>query len=142
MKAWEKFEIEWARKSGGKRTPGSGNGSQKGDVRSNSILLEAKETQAPQITVERAWLTLTKREAIKRKVIPVFGVEFGSGHQIFAIPIEYLDIEPYHRRDISKAKTFLLKEAEATEGYSWVTNDDEWVLIGAASFSDFIGANS
>lgn len=56
MEAWEAAEITVERLTGGRRTPGSGNGPIKGDVRTANWIFEVKQTSQPQMTFESDWL--------------------------------------------------------------------------------------
>lgn len=62
MKDWELAQLEVAKAVGGKVTPGSGNGKQKGDVQTDSIIIEVKHTSRTTLTIQRRWLTKLIRE--------------------------------------------------------------------------------
>lgn len=81
-------EDRGARLHGGVRSPGSGNGARKGDVRTtghtwrdpNHRLLEYKRTDKQQITVKLSDLEKLQREAVSTGRIPVFGIEINGHH--------------------------------------------------------------
>lgn len=50
----------------------------KGDVRTEFQLIEAKRTDKGQITIKQEWLTKIKLEAIKDGRIPVLAIELGK----------------------------------------------------------------
>lgn len=136
MKNWERFESKLARKTGGRRTPGSGNGNQKGDVRSKYLLIEAKETSKDYLTIQTAWLINLSQEAEKRKVTPVLAIEFGDGTTRYLSPNLDIDIREYV--DISTARSFRLKLEDAIEGLALVTYSCDWVLVGPDTFEDLL----
>lgn len=75
---------------GGVRSPGSGNGARKGDVRTTGSswrdpdhrLIEYKRTDKRQITVKADDLEKIQREAISTGRIPVVGIEVGGKHYV------------------------------------------------------------
>jgi len=132
MKNWERFEHRLARKIGGKRTPGSGNGNQKGDIKSSKLLIEAKETSKDYLVIDTAWFINLSKEAEKRKVAPILAIEFGSGTTRYLIPDADVDIVGYV--DISDARSYKLKEEAAVEGLALVTHSHDWVVVGPSTF--------
>ncbi len=80
-KPWQGQEKKIARVLKGKRTAGSGNGRQKGDVIAASFMVEAKTTKHDSIEVKRAVLSKNVLEAQAegkgRKPITVIGFDKG-----------------------------------------------------------------
>lgn len=136
MKNWERFEQKLARAVGGRRTPGSGNGNQKGDIRSDTLLIEAKETSKNSLTIPTSWFTSLSVEAAKRKVLPIFAVEFGDGTTRFLSP--HFSPVVRCRVDISGARSYKLKLEDAVEGLVLVTEAEDWAMVGPATFEEFL----
>lgn len=75
---------------GGVRSPGSGNGARKGDVRVTGRtwrdlthqLWEYKRTDKQQITLKAKDLEKIQREALSTGRYPVFGIEVGGQHYV------------------------------------------------------------
>ena len=59
---WEQCEDYVCKLIKGKRTPGSGNKSVKGDVRNHSLCIEVKSTITKKITIEKEWLLNLEKE--------------------------------------------------------------------------------
>lgn len=73
-----KQERELARRGGGRVTPGSGRGNQKGDVKKYGgvIRIEAKCTQAKSFSITRDMLEKIEEAALPNGEIPAIVVEF------------------------------------------------------------------
>lgn len=75
---------------GGVRSPGSGNGARKGDMRTTGRswrdpdhrLFEYKRTDKRQITVKADDLEKIQREALSTGRYPAFGIEVGGQHYV------------------------------------------------------------
>lgn len=63
MKDWETAQYMVAQQVGGKITPGSGNGRQKGDVINDEWMFEVKQTDKKQMTVKRTWFNKIIKQA-------------------------------------------------------------------------------
>lgn len=122
----------------GKRTPGSGNGNLSGDVRARDVLIEAKETSQPALTLPLSWLVTLTTEAEKAHKMPAMAIEFHDGSEAFLIPIGYYEGDILQRFDLSEARSFRLKPDQATEGNVLVTRYEEWVIVGSDSFSSIV----
>ena len=85
VKHWERFEADVADALGGFRTPGSGNGWAKGDIKTPKYLIECKETSLETMTFQINWLNKIWLEARKEKRIPVLGVELANKQRGFLI---------------------------------------------------------
>lgn len=88
MKNWERFELKLAKKFSGTRIRGSGCGAQKGDIRSEKYLIEAKETSKDSYTLDIQKLLKLTREAFRAQRIPVFCIQFGDNTEIALIESE------------------------------------------------------
>lgn len=83
-------ENRGAKLHGGVRSPGSGNGSRKGDMRVTGRtwrdlghqLWEYKRTDKRQITVKADDLEKIQREALSTGRYPLFGIEVGGQHYV------------------------------------------------------------
>jgi Holliday junction resolvase len=76
-----KQEKELAKRVGGKRTPASGAGSVKGDVRRKGVLrLEAKTTKHASFTVTLDMIQKIEEAAAMSNELPVIIVEFNDGN--------------------------------------------------------------
>lgn len=63
MTDWERAQNLVATATGGKVTPGSGNGHQKGDVVTDTWMFEVKQTSGSSMTIQRNWLDKLVKEA-------------------------------------------------------------------------------
>ena len=77
MEYWEKCEDFVRKTTGGRRTPGSGNKSIKGDVIVPGYTLEVKSTINQEINLEFNWLVKLEKEYPKTD--PLLIVFFGDG---------------------------------------------------------------
>jgi hypothetical protein len=74
--AWRKQEDRTARDFGGRRQPGSGSRwSNKGDVRTPTLLIENKWTGSKSITLKALDLEKICDEAVAEGRTPAFGIE-------------------------------------------------------------------
>lgn len=71
MNDWEVAQRQVALLIGGKVTPGSGNGHQKGDVVREDTMVEVKQTSKKSLSVRKFWLLKLLREAKKAKASTV-----------------------------------------------------------------------
>lgn len=72
-------EERAAKRLGGERTSGSGNGwADKGDVKSSTLLIECKRTDKKQFTLRLAEVRLARAQALAVGKMPVLQVEMGS----------------------------------------------------------------
>ena len=73
----DKQERRVARRTGGRRQPGSGSQEHsKGDVKTDPILIECKTTNKKSIRVEKNWLVKISREASAQQRDPVLVASF------------------------------------------------------------------
>lgn len=63
MDDWEVAQNLVAQVSGGKVTPGSGNGRLKGDVRTDLSVIEVKQTSQKIMSLQKSWLLKLKKQA-------------------------------------------------------------------------------
>jgi len=94
LRSWEAQELDGERIMGGTRTPGSGCGKQKGDVRSRLALCEMKTTRHSSRRVTMEELCKICREA--GPLVPVFVFGFdemprGFSSDWYALPAEKFD---------------------------------------------------
>lgn len=90
LRASRAQEQRGAEALGGRRTPGSGNGDRKGDVRVSGTswrdpdhqLVEFKRTDKRQITVKADDLDKVQREALSTGRTPVFGIELDGKNYV------------------------------------------------------------
>jgi hypothetical protein len=76
MNDWEVAQRKVALLIGGKVTPGSGNGHQKGDVVREDTMVEVKQTSKKSLSVRKFWLLKLLREAKKAKTSTVIFAVF------------------------------------------------------------------
>lgn len=74
MNDWEQAELLVARLVNGKITPGSGNGRLKGDIRTDSLILEVKQTSKSYYTLNIK--SLRKLKIQSKNYTPVFVIAF------------------------------------------------------------------
>jgi len=73
-------ERRVARKTGGRRVPGSGSSPySKGDVRVPEFLVECKQTIHGSLSIKKAWLNKISREAVALQREPALAVEIKGG---------------------------------------------------------------
>ena len=76
---WERQEKRVAKRIGGRRQPGSGNGwRHKNDVAHVDCLLEMKHTDKKQITIKQADLDALRYHAVLIGKVPVLHIEIGD----------------------------------------------------------------
>lgn len=77
MKDWEIAESIVKRKVSGKRTVGSGNKGQRGDVVTSTHVFEVKQTNKEKITIKKSWFTDIESYAKNKEpgVILVIGLQ-------------------------------------------------------------------
>jgi len=79
-------ERRGAAQHNGRRTPGSGNGVRKGDVRlDRGYLVEYKRTDGRQITIKLVDLETNRRNALAEGREPLLGIEIG-GRDYMLVP--------------------------------------------------------
>lgn len=92
-----KQEKEWAKRLNGRCTPGSGNGTIKGDVRVKRVArLEVKTTKHRSFSVTLEMLEKIENAALPYDELPVLIVEFNDGNgkklkDVAIVPIYLLD---------------------------------------------------
>lgn len=85
QKQSRKHEVRLAKKFDGSRTPASGAfWSRKGDVRSETFLIEHKYTASKSISLKGEWLTKIQREAVLEGRMPVLALHVG-GHDVVVL---------------------------------------------------------
>jgi Holliday junction resolvase len=88
-----KQERRTAKLYNGRRTPGSGNGwARKGDVVTQSLLIENKYTGNEQITIKRVALKKICDEATAEGRLPVLGVELSGEHYVILPEADFLEV--------------------------------------------------
>ena len=93
-----KQEKEIAKRVGGRRTPGSGNGAIKGDVRKKGVVrIEAKTTKNKSFSVTLDMLQKIEDAALPCEEMPILVVEFISPEgkpikDVAIVPIYVLDM--------------------------------------------------
>lgn len=75
---WNKQERELAEVTGGRRTAGSGNKLDKGDVVTASFRYEAKSTDKESISIKLDWLEKIVSEAINTGKSPALAIHFSK----------------------------------------------------------------
>ncbi len=88
VKAWSTLEKDVARLLNGRITPGSGSKNQKGDVVSNTYLVECKQRSAVPFPFELPWLETIVTYASEQHKIPMLAFEDGQGHRALLYPSE------------------------------------------------------
>jgi Holliday junction resolvase len=136
QKTWEKAEQKVAQKTGGKRSPGSGNGRIKGDVNSKRLCIEVKETSKKYMTFHTDWLAKILEEANRQYKIPVLAIEFGNGHQVFlsnklqSWPLKENTIELRDR------VTIKLRPTDLKEGMHLHADSGYWQILDSYELSE------
>lgn len=87
-----KQEKRLAKQSGGKLTPGSGSGVEKGDVRVAGVTrIEAKSTQRKSYAISRDLVRRIEQAAVSSDELPIFQIDFLNGadvdSQVAVIPM-------------------------------------------------------
>jgi hypothetical protein len=129
MRAWEKAEKKVARKIGGRVSPGSGNGYLEGDVKNDSLLVEMKETSRPYMTFHIDWLYKILDEATRNRRIPVLGIEFGDGTQIFIVPNRYVDTSESKLHNWMNRSTTRIRPGDLEEEDVIHTVYGKWTIV-------------
>ena len=129
MKNWEKAESKVARAIHGKRVPGSGNGRLAGDITNKYLMVEMKETAQDRLTFKLAWLNKILMEALSEHRIPVFGIEFNNGSQIFLIRQKDISIEIVKEEDWTKKTTTAIGANSLVEGTRIKTISGYWITV-------------
>lgn len=88
LKASQRQETRIAAAVGGRRTPGSGNGIRKNDVRTDDLSLEMKYTGKKQYTLKAADLEQGEKHAIMDGREFAFGIEM-NGHNWVILSEDY-----------------------------------------------------
>lgn len=86
IKNWERTEKNIARKTDGKRTPGSGNSYMKGDISTTNLLIECKETSQDKMIIQIDWFANIFKQSRDREKTPCLALEFGDGERRYFIP--------------------------------------------------------
>lgn len=92
QKRGKALEVYFRKMLAGRFTPGSGNKSQKGDVVSEKILLEAKWRWSYSgeygwtVPFERDWLDTIANHATDTRKVPVLGVSWGDESKAVIVP--------------------------------------------------------
>lgn len=86
MKDWEKAEEIVRKLTGGKRTPGSGNKGQQGDVRvyTSNALIEVKQTARDSMNLQQSWFATLEQYADKMDIILVLFFELRGYPYIYS----------------------------------------------------------
>lgn len=75
----QRRENSLAKKYGARTTPNSGaRWHSKGDLKTETHLIEIKSTKGSQIVVHKSWLEKIREEAIKEGKEPVLVIDFGD----------------------------------------------------------------
>ena len=75
----QKREKKFAKKYGAKLTPNSGaRWHSKGDLTTDTHLIEVKSTVKSQMVVHKAWLEKIRAEALKEGKEPILVIDFGD----------------------------------------------------------------
>ena len=75
----QRRESSLAKKYGARMTPNSGaRWHSKGDLKTETHLIEVKSTKGSQIIVHKSWLEKIREEAIKEGKEPVLVIDFGD----------------------------------------------------------------
>lgn len=130
MTDWEQAQLITARNIGGRITPGSGNGRQKGDVVREGMMLEVKQTSKQSLSIRKFWLLKLLREARLAKAPNViFAVFFELRGYAYV-----LETVAGHAQDTTW-KSIALKENELPEKlYSGPHH--QWVLTSWTAIRD------
>jgi Holliday junction resolvase len=116
---WEQAQILTAKYLGGKVVPGSGGGKIKGDVISDNLVVEVKQTKETSISLQRKWfLKIAKQAKDKEYGLAVF---FELRGYLFR-PIPYANIR---RTDWKSIKVY---EKSIEDVEIFVDNKTKWVL--------------
>lgn len=93
LKRSQSQEKRIAKRSGGSRNAGSGNGwIRKGDVRSDGVLYEMKRTDKQQITIKLADLEKIRQEAWADGRSPRFHIEIGNRRYVILEESDYEEL--------------------------------------------------
>lgn len=94
-----KQEKAWAKKGGGKLTPGSGNKAVKGDVQKyrGVVRLECKTTSRNSFAISRKLIKTIEESALAHGEVPAIIIEFlhengQPAHEIAVVPTYVLDM--------------------------------------------------
>ena len=75
----QKRENKFAKKYGARPTPNSGaSWHSKGDLKTETHLIEIKSTKGGQMVVHKSWLEKIREEAIKEGKEPILVIDFGD----------------------------------------------------------------
>jgi hypothetical protein len=86
VKQWEKVEKRTAKKTSGRRTPGSGNKwGFRGDIKGEIFLFEDKYTGKKSFSIKESQWKKIKKEALMESRRPAFKVTFESGTSFVVI---------------------------------------------------------
>lgn len=114
------LELDLRKALAGQLTPGSGNKSQKGDVRSKLFCAEAKFRwnydldRGYYVDLNLEWLETIWHHALKALRVPILAIEWGDGKRVAMIPLCF-----YVSLEIGKKpKSGLLKQGRSPRLYS------------------------
>lgn len=82
VRQWQAQERRIAARTGGRRTPGSGNGPIKNDVRTDTESWECKWTSGQAFSLKDHDLRTARYNAVRDGRRMVFAIEFGSGKRV------------------------------------------------------------
>jgi hypothetical protein len=136
MKTWENAERKLSRKIGGRRSPGSGNGYWEGDIRNPTILVEMKETSKEYMTLQTIWFPKIVDEAIRNRRLPVLGIEFGDGTQIYFVREKDVDVGINKIHTWIGKSTVRLRPGNLEEEDIVITDYGKWRIIGISVLKD------
>ncbi len=132
---WERWEARVASLIEGRRTPGSGNGSRKGDVSGPFFLAECKETSVGELQLTLTWFSKLWEESRRARRIPLFAGENASKQERFFVPLSFvpetiLVLENQFPKviDLSQCRSYGLKPTDSY-GQVYRFGNREWVLL-------------
>lgn len=92
MKEWKDFEKKLARRTNGRRTPGSGNKYIKGDVLTDRYMIEAKQRTSDFYELSISDLEKLSFEAEAARKEPLFAVSLNSCELYLVPACQYLNL--------------------------------------------------
>jgi len=136
MKNWERAEAKIARGIGGKRSPGSGNGSIEGDVKNKILCVECKETSKEFMVLHINWFVKIVDESTRNNRIPVLAVEFGNGTQIYFIREKDYTEEINVTYDWTNRSTIRIYPNDLLTFRKVATNYGSWIIVDMEYLKD------
>jgi hypothetical protein len=85
-KKWKETEKEIAKLIGGKTTKASGSGYTKGDIRTDLLFVEVKQTNAKSFRVTDQLMNKLDKDSFGSNKIPVICVQLGTGRTFYVLP--------------------------------------------------------